>query len=87
MGVVRDLRWTARIGVALLVAGIACLVTGLVQLGNPVIEGAYFDRAVGAASEAVFAGTIDGRGWVLAGTVLVALGGALATVAAARSRR
>ncbi len=73
-------------GFALLLAGIASLVVGLLSLGATV-EGAYFNRSVGAGPEdGVFATSVDGKGWLIAGTGLVAAGGAASAAALRRQR-
>ena len=87
MTAVRDLGWSTTTGAALLLAGLAGLAVGLVQLRDPVVESAYFDRAVGASSEAVTVTFVEGRGWVVAGTLLVAVGAAMLLAAALRLRR
>ncbi len=63
------------------------MVVGLLSLGATV-EGAYFNRSVGAGPEdAAFATSVDGKGWLIAGTVLVAAGGAAWAAAALRRQR
>ena len=66
-------------------AGLACLAAGLVQL-EPVVEGAYGNRATGGWTAYAHDGEVGGKGWIVAGAALMAAGGALALAAATRPR-
>jgi hypothetical protein len=74
----------AWVGVSLWLAGLAATVVGIGRL-DPTVEGAYFNRSVGAApNDAVFATSVSGKSWLVIGVTLVALGGAALCVAAFR---
>jgi hypothetical protein len=74
----------AWVGVSLWLAGLAATVVGIGRL-DATVEGAYFNRSVGAApNDAVFATSVSGKSWLVIGVTLVALGGAALCVAAFR---
>lgn len=83
MDFVRRLGRLVAAGALFLVAGIVCLTIGILEL-PPDVEGTFFNDPGDAAVVGVFAGPIEGRAWLIAGTVLAGLGGALALIAAAR---
>ena len=75
------LAWT---GACLWLAGLAATVVGLARL-DATVEGAYFNRSIGAApNDAVFATSVSGKSWLVVGAALVALGGVALCVAAFR---
>lgn len=66
---------TARLGIALLVVGACVNLFGLTQL-SPTVEGTYTNRSVDAApGDVAVAASVDGTGWLIAGTALMAVGG------------
>ncbi len=77
----RTLTWA---GIVLWAVGLATLVYGVTNLG-PSIEGAYFDRPSFGDPTGAFTNSVVGKGWVIAGIVLVTAGG-VALIAAALRR-
>lgn len=72
-----------RLGTALVAVGALLNVFGITQL-SATVEGTYANRSVDAAPGAVAVATsVDGTGWLIAGTALMAVGG----VAVARAAR
>lgn len=69
---------TKRFGVAANALGVACIVIALVKRDDVTIEGAYFNRSVGApAYEGVFISGPSIVPWLVAAALLVVAGTAL----------
>ena len=54
---------------------------------SPEVEGSYGSDPEDPAVAGVFIAPLEGRGWLIAGTALVATGGTLAVTAAVRPAR
>jgi len=75
----RSSRRLALAGLALLLSGIASLIIGLFDLDLAVLQGVYVNQG---GSRDIYYDSVDGKGWLIAGTALAAAGGvALAAVA------
>lgn len=68
----RSSRRLAFVGLAVLLGGIASLIIGLFDLDLAVVQGVYFNRG---NSRDIYYSSVDGKGWLIAGTALVAAGG------------
>ncbi len=74
-----------RLGTGLVAVGALLNVFGITQL-SATVEGTYANRSVDAApGDMAVAASVDGTGWLIAGTTLMA-GGGVALAASARRR-
>lgn len=76
-------RRVAVAAMTLWVLGLAVLGFGLTQLDTNV-EGAYFNRAVDAQQDVVYATSVEGKAWIVASSVLLAFAGVASAMAVLR---